>query len=385
MKESANAKKTIIVGLSGGVDSSVSALLLKNQGYDVQGLFMKNWEEDETSEYCSVKADLNDVKSICKTLNIPLHTVNFAQEYWENVFSLFLDEYRAGRTPNPDILCNKEIKFKAFLDYALKLGADFIATGHYVQKTPHISEDSSPSYLLKGQDSNKDQSYFLYTLGQKELGKSCFPVGGMEKSSVRQIAKEANLVTHNKKDSTGICFIGKREFKSFLQDFLVNQPGSIQTPEGKTIGTHDGLMYYTLGQRQGLHIGGLKGALEKPWYVVAKNIRENILIVTQDTEHSWHFSQKLIATQVHWINGLPSQKSFLAKAKIRYRQTDQDCQVTLLSPQEIRVSFLEPQRAATPGQSIVLYQYDNPALCLGGGIINDTDSLGGLLYQTKQE
>lgn len=367
---------TIIVGLSGGVDSAVSALLLKEQGFDVQGLFMKNWEEDDTAEYCSAKADLDDVKAVCKKLNIPLHTANFAQEYWENVFSDFLAEYKAGRTPNPDILCNKEIKFKAFLDHALKLGADAIATGHYVQSahTDHHYQ------LLKGHDNNKDQSYFLYTITQHALSKSLFPVGHLEKSQVRDLAKSAELINHAKKDSTGICFIGERKFKTFLQDFFVNRPGEIQTPEGVVVGQHDGLMYYTLGQRQGLFIGGRKGAKEMPWYVVAKNVAENILYVTQETDHPWHFSQTLIANNIHLIN--PCATTFTAKAKVRYRQQDQTCTVTQKTTGEMAITFVEPQRAVTPGQSVVLYQ-DN--ICLGGGIIHSTDSLGGLQHIQLKE
>jgi tRNA-specific 2-thiouridylase len=330
--------KTIIVGLSGGVDSSVSAALLKAQGADVHGLFMKNWEEDDTATYCSAEADLNDVKSICKTLRIPLHTINFAQEYWERVFSLFLEEYQAGRTPNPDILCNKEIKFKAFLDHAAKLGADYIATGHYAQ----CERDTSSSLfsLHRGNDTNKDQSYFLYTLSQHALAKTVFPIGHLPKSEVRDLAKQYHLITHNKKDSTGICFIGERKFKLFSQEFLLNQPGQIQTLSGDTLGQHDGLMYYTLGQRHGLHIGGQKGYDEKPWYVVAKKLDDNLLIVTQDQTHPWHFSTVLLATDVHWIAGAPPSLSFSATAKARYRQPDQTCEVQCLSPRDNPSCFI---------------------------------------------
>jgi len=247
--------QTVIVGLSGGVDSSVAALTLKQQGYDVQGLFMKNWEEEDSANFCSAEEDLKDVRAICKKIDIPLHTINFSQEYWEKVFSIFLEEYTKGRTPNPDILCNKEIKFKAFLEYALKLGADFIATGHYVQ--------NKANQLLKGLDNNKDQSYFLYTLAKTQLQKSLFPIGHLEKSMVRQIAKTADLITHDKKDSTGICFIGERKFNAFLEEFVLSKKGSMQTPEGKEIGEHNGIMFYTLGQRQGLKIGGAKRRLRK--------------------------------------------------------------------------------------------------------------------------
>lgn len=369
-------KNKVIVGLSGGVDSAVSALLLKQQGYDVQGLFMKNWEEDDNAEFCSAKEDLADVRAVCKKLDIPLHTANFSQEYWQNVFSDFLTEYKAGRTPNPDILCNKEIKFKAFLEYALKLGADYIATGHYVQK----SQDGAHYQLLKGLDNNKDQSYFLYTITQFALSKSLFPVGHLEKSQVRELAKVADLINHAKKDSTGICFIGERKFKTFLQDFMVNQPGEMQTPEGEVVGQHDGLMYYTLGQRQGLFIGGRKGAKEQPWYVVAKDVAANILYVTQEMEHPWHFTKTLIAKNVHLINPLPT--NLVASAKIRYRQTSQACQISMVDDESLQITFDEPQRSATPGQSVVLYQ---DTICLGGGIIHQTDSPGGLRHTQLKE
>ncbi len=368
-------KHTVFVGLSGGVDSSVSALLLKEQGYDVQGLFMKNWDEDDTASFCSAESDLADVKLLCKKLNIPLHTINFAQEYWQNVFSFFLEEYQAGRTPNPDILCNQEIKFKAFLEHALKLGADSIATGHYVQKQTLHQETQEQYVLQRGLDQNKDQSYFLYTINQSALSKSLFPVGHLEKPMVRMLAKQAGLLIHDKKDSTGICFIGERKFKTFLQDYLKNSPGVMKTPEGQTIAEHDGLMFYTLGQRHGLKIGGLKGFDEKPWYVVGKDTVANTLFVTQNNEHPWHFSKHLLAHQLHWVSGLGKTTPFTCTAKVRYRQADQHCKVFLDNDKAI-ITFNEPQRAVTPGQSIVFYDGVN---CLGGGTIVGTDSVGGIL------
>jgi tRNA-uridine 2-sulfurtransferase len=364
--------ETVVIGLSGGVDSSVSALLLKQQGYNVIGLFMKNWEEDETLHHCPAEQDLNDVKAICQRLEIPLHTINFAQEYWQRVFSLFLEEYQQGRTPNPDILCNKEIKFKAFLEHARQLGADKIAMGHYVQTD--CDPKTGKVRLLRGSDPNKDQSYFLYTLGQAELSASLFPVGHLPKATVRQLAKDADLVNHAKKDSTGICFIGERKFKSFLAEFLPAKPGIMVTPHGEKIGDHTGLMFYTLGQRQGLLIGGRKGAKESPWYVVAKDLENNRLVITQNVEHPWHFSRELAAKACYWVDNAPPAHSFFCTAKVRYRQHDVACEV-IIQEDIVNVIFKEPQKAVTPGQSIVFYQNE---VCLGGGIIHSTDSLGGL-------
>ncbi|GAB3107284.1 tRNA 2-thiouridine(34) synthase MnmA [Aestuariicella hydrocarbonica] len=353
--------------MSGGVDSSVSALLLLEQGYQVEGLFMKNWDEDDGTEYCSAKDDLADAEAVCIKLGIKLHTANFAAEYWDNVFEHFLEEYQAGRTPNPDILCNREIKFKVFLEYAEVLGADLIATGHYVRRGD--TDDSSGArhtQLLKGLDNNKDQSYFLHAVGEEEFSKSLFPVGELDKTVVRQLAEEHDLITHNKKDSTGICFIGERRFKDFLQQYLPAQPGDIVDDKGRVIGRHSGLMYHTIGQRQGLGIGGLKNASDAPWYVAGKNLETNQLIAVQGTNHPMLFSPALDAGQSHWINGAPGGQSFRCMAKTRYRQPDQACEVTLKDGGRLSVTFDEPQRAVTPGQSVVFYQGD---VCLGGAVI----------------
>jgi tRNA-uridine 2-sulfurtransferase len=354
----------IIVGMSGGVDSSVAALLLKKQGYEVQGLFMKNWEEDDTENYCSAAEDVRDAQAVCDVLEIPLHTVNFATEYWDNVFAHCLQEYQAGRTPNPDILCNREIKFKVFLEYAQRLGAQTIATGHYVR----LGQTHRQYQLLKGHDPNKDQSYFLYTLGQSQLAQSLFPIGELQKTQVRQLAAQAGLATQAKKDSTGICFIGERPFKTFLSRFLPAQPGPMETPEGEVLGQHDGLMYYTLGQRKGLNIGGQVGGSGEPWYVVAKDIPNNRLIVAQGHNHPLLFSDELKAQQLHWISGIAPSIPFSCYAKTRYRQTEQPCIITALDKETCEVHFNQPQRAVTPGQSIVFYQNDE---CLGGAIIQE--------------
>ncbi|PCH97076.1 MAG: tRNA 2-thiouridine(34) synthase MnmA [Gammaproteobacteria bacterium] len=363
----------VIVGMSGGVDSSVSAYLLKEQGYQVEGLFMKNWEEDDTDEYCAAAQDLKDAQAICDKLEIKLLTINFATEYWDNVFEYFLAEYKAGRTPNPDIMCNKEIKFKAFLEFACDdLGADFIATGHYVQRQ-FIDGHWT---MVRGLDNNKDQSYFLYTLNEQQLSKTLFPVGNIEKPQVRAIAEKADLITHNKKDSTGICFIGERKFKDFLGQYLPAQPGIIESAEGEAVGHHDGLMYHTLGQRKGLRIGGLANAGEEPWYVVEKDLLRNVLIVGQGHNHPRLFSKGLIANQLHWVDRQELSAPIKCTVKTRYRQEDVACTVTPLESsttkneddsRQYQIGFDEPQSSVTPGQSVVFYQGD---ICLGGGIIN---------------
>lgn len=352
----------VIVGMSGGVDSSVAALLLKEQGYQVSGIFMQNWEDDD--EHCTARQDYRDAASVAKRLGIELSTVNFAEEYWERVFAHFLEEYSAGRTPNPDILCNKEIKFKAFLDHARKQGADAIATGHYVQSGGTQEELA----LLRGIDSNKDQSYFLYTLNQQQLAPSLFPIGNHEKPRVRELAQVAGFHVHSKKDSTGICFIGERKFSAFLAEYLPAQPGDIVTDSGDCIGRHNGLMFYTLGQRQGLGIGGLSNSSESAWYVLAKDLSDNRLIVGQGHNHPALFRTHLQAHDVHWVSEKSLEQNFHCTAKVRYRQVDQSLAVTRKSDGTLDVIFDEPVRAATPGQSIVFYRGDQ---CLGGGIISD--------------
>jgi len=352
----------VIVGMSGGVDSSVSALLLQQQGYQVEGLFMKNWEEDDGTEYCTAKADLADAAAVCEQLGISLHTANFAAEYWDNVFDYFLNEYAAGRTPNPDILCNREIKFKAFLDYARVLGADLIATGHYVRKR----QTEGQTLLLKGLDANKDQTYFLCAVTEESLEQSLFPVGELRKEAVRELARAHGLPTHSKKDSTGICFIGERRFRDFLQRYLPAQPGRIETVDGEHIGEHQGLMYHTYGQRQGLGIGGQPHHSEAPWYVVGKDLARNVLIVAQGNDHPALYSPALLASQLNWINRHAPTLPLRCHARIRYRQPDQACRVTALDDGRIRVEFDVPQRAVTPGQVVVFYEDD---ICLGGAVI----------------
>ena len=351
----------LVTGLSGGVDSAVAALLLKQQGHDVSAVFMKNWDEDDTADYCPAEQDLADARAIADRLDIELHTVSFSAEYWDRVFRHFLAEYQAGRTPSPDIICNREIKFRAFLDYALKLGADFIATGHYarIEKRPRVR-------LLRGIDADKDQTYFLHTLSREQLDRSLFPLGGMLKSDVRKLARNAGFSVHDKKDSTGICFIGERRFSDFLARYLQKNPGEIRTLEDEVIGTHDGLMFYTIGQRQGLGIGGRKTSSGEPWYVAGKEFEHNILRVVQGVNHPALFRQELRASQLHWISGNPPPALLTCTARIRHQQALQACTVHIDSEQACCVRFTHPQRAIAPGQSVVFYDNDE---CLGGGII----------------
>ncbi len=352
----------VVVGLSGGVDSSVAALLLLEQGYSVEGVFMKNWEEDDDADYCAAAVDLADARSVAERLGIRLHAVNFSAEYWDRVFEYFLAEYRTGRTPNPDVMCNKEIKFKAFLEHARTLGAEAIATGHYAR----IGTLAGRLQLLTGLDPNKDQSYFLYTLGQPQLQHSLFPVGTLAKPDVRALAERAGLATARKKDSTGICFIGERKFRDFLQRYLPAQPGPIVTPQGEVIGEHAGLMYYTLGQRHGIGIGGRRDAGDEPWFVVGKDLDHNRLIVAQGHDHPLMFHRELTADQVSWVTGDEPAWPLRCTAKIRYRQTAQPCETERIDENTIRVRFDTPQRAITPGQSVVFYDGET---CLGGAII----------------
>jgi len=352
----------VMVGMSGGVDSSVTALLLLEQGYQVEGLFMKNWEEDDGSEYCTAKEDLADAQAVCARLGIKLHTANFAAEYWDNVFEYFLAEYKAGRTPNPDILCNREIKFNVFQEYSEMLGADLIATGHYARLALRENEVR----LLKGLDAGKDQSYFLHAVSQSQFQKVLFPIGELNKSEVRLIASKHGLENHAKKDSTGICFIGERRFKDFLKSYVPAHPGPIITAEGKKIGEHEGLMYHTIGQRQGLGIGGLQGFPEEPWYVADKLLDTNELVVVQGKDHKKLFSRAVEIEAPLWIRGTPPELPWNGFAKIRYRQQEQKCTVSQLDPNHLLVDFECPQRAAAEGQFTVFYEKEE---CLGGGAI----------------
>jgi tRNA-uridine 2-sulfurtransferase len=358
----------VIVGLSGGVDSAVAALLLKEQGHTIEGLYMDNWEDDEEQSYCRAAQDFQDALQITEQLGVPLHKVNFAKEYSDRVFRYFLDEYAAGRTPNPDVLCNSEIKFKVFLEYAERLGAQLIATGHYA-RTLHTDTGIR---LLRGRDESKDQSYFLHSVSQNALSKSFFPLGDLLKREVRERARMAGFANHSKRDSTGICFIGERKFSDFLAKYLPAQPGNIETPSGEVLGTHQGLMYYTLGQRQGLGIGGRRNSSATPWYVAAKDLDRKVLVVVQGHDHPLLQQRLLYADELHWIAGNAYAPQFECTAKCRYRQTDQTCRVTVLSTTHCRVEFTHPQRALTPGQYVVFYR---DAECLGGGII---DKIGAL-------
>lgn len=348
--------------MSGGVDSSVTALLLKQQGYNVIGLFMKNWEDDDDADYCSTRQDLIDAVSVADTIGIPIEAVNFSKEYKERVFSYFLREYEAGRTPNPDILCNSEIKFKAFLDHAIKLGADTIATGHYAQ----VREVEGSYQLLKARDDSKDQSYFLHRLNQKQLSHAMFPLGKVLKSEVRKIAAEHGLSNHAKKDSTGICFIGERPFREFLNRYLPTQPGDMVTPSGDKVGQHMGLSFYTIGQRQGLGIGGSKDASGEPWFVSGKDIPNNRLIVVQGHDHAALLAPRLAALDSHWISGKVPALEHSYTAKTRYRQSDAACHFAAFSSDRCEIDFAEAQWAVTPGQSVVVYEGE---VCLGGAII----------------
>jgi tRNA-specific 2-thiouridylase len=355
----------VIVGLSGGVDSSVTAMLLKQQGYQVTGLFMKNWEDDDTDEYCSSKQDLIDAVSVADKLGIEIEAVNFSKEYKDRVFANFLEEYQAGRTPNPDILCNAEIKFKAFLDHAMGMGADLIATGHYA-KVRENPLQAGQFQLLKADDGSKDQSYFLHRLNQAQLSKTLFPLGNYLKREVREMAREAGLANAEKKDSTGICFIGERPFQEFLQRYLPRQPGDMKTPDGKVVGQHEGLMYYTLGQRQGLKIGGSRESNGEPWFVAAKDMAKNELIVVQGHDHPLLQSDGLKACQLHWISGETPKTNWVYAAKTRYRQPDAPCEIDAVDANEVDIRFGQKQWAVTPGQSAVVYESN---VCLGGGII----------------
>ena len=355
--------KRVILGLSGGVDSAVAALLLKDEGYDVHALHMTNWEDDDG--YCTAAEDLQDARRVCEQLDIPLHHANFARQYRDQVFEYFLKEYRAGRTPNPDVLCNREIKFGVFRDYAKRLGGDLLATGHYAR----CGLVDGQGALFKGRDPGKDQSYFLHAVSAEAFAETVFPLGELQKGEVRQIARDRGLAVHDKKDSTGICFIGERPFREFLATYLPANPGPMRTPDGEVMGEHQGLMYYTLGQRQGLLIGGHRDHGEEPWYVVGKDLADNALIVAQG-EHAMLFSDGLTATDASWIGKVPDglDEGLRCAAKVRYRQADQACVVTALGDNRLAVRFDAPQKAVAPGQFVVFYDGDR---CLGGAVIDE--------------
>ncbi|WP_153732994.1 tRNA 2-thiouridine(34) synthase MnmA [Sporosarcina obsidiansis] len=355
----APADTRVVIGMSGGVDSSVAALLLKQQGYEVIGIFMKNWDDTDENGHCTATEDFEDVRSVCDHIGIPYYSVNFEKQYWDKVFTYFLDEYKAGRTPNPDVMCNKEIKFNAFLEHAKSLGADFLATGHYAQ----VVEREDGVAMLRGVDNNKDQTYFLNQLTQDQLQQVIFPLGHLEKSSVREIAEKAGLVTAKKKDSTGICFIGERNFKEFLSEYLPAIPGEMQTMDGKVMGKHDGLMYHTIGQRHGLGIGGAG----EPWFAIGKDLERNVLLVGQGFHHDALYSTSLRATDMNICTTKELVGSFSCTAKFRYRQPDTKVTVEITGTDAI-VTFAEPVRAVTPGQAVVLYDGEE---CLGGGTIDE--------------
>lgn len=358
----------VVVGMSGGVDSSVAALVLKEQGYDVIGIFMKNWDDTDENGVCTATEDYEDVIRVCNQIGIPYYAVNFEKQYWDKVFTYFLDEYKAGRTPNPDVMCNKEIKFKAFLEHAMNLGADYLATGHYAR----VEDRDGERKMLRGLDENKDQTYFLNQLNQSQLEKVLFPIGDMEKSRVRELAKEANLATATKKDSTGICFIGERNFKEFLGNYLPAQPGNMETMSGEVKGKHDGLMYYTIGQRQGLGIGGAG----EPWFVVGKDLERNVLLVEQGFHNDLLYSDSITAVNISFVSDKPKPRTFECTAKFRYRQPDNAVTVELQDDGTAKVIFKEPIRAVTPGQAVVFYDGEE---CLGGGTIDEIFKNGSKL------
>lgn len=360
------SRKKVVVGLSGGVDSSVSAWLLKEQGYEVTGLFMKNWEDDDDSEYCSSRQDFLDAAAAADVIGIDIEAVNFAKEYKERVFSDFLREYSAGRTPNPDVLCNAEIKFRAFLDHAMAMGAEMIATGHYART--RLTQEGE-TQLLRGVDPLKDQSYFLHRLTQEQISRVIFPVGGLEKTQVRRLAEKIGLPNAKKKDSTGICFIGERPFREFLNRYLPTKPGPMKTPDGRIVGEHIGLAFYTLGQRKGIGVGGMKESTGEPWFVCRKDMATNTLWICQGHDHPWLLSHEIKSVEPSWVSGHAPTVGADVTVKTRYRQPDGPCRIEYVSEKSFTLGFDDPQWAATPGQSAVLYQGD---VCLGGGFIQST-------------